>query len=108
MTIKPTSASIPDDGSTIANFTVSGVVQTSTGTQTEDLTPVVTLTAYQDGSAQSLISCTYNSTADQQQCVADQSLDITTSTNYALVVTYGGYSGPQVSATLTVTQAPSD
>lgn len=106
MTIKPGTAQIPDDGSTTANFTISGVVQTSSGTQTQDLTPVVTLTAYQDGTAQSGITCTYNSSVDQQQCIADQSLGITTNTTYALVVTYGGYSGPQVSATLTVTPAP--
>jgi hypothetical protein len=106
MTIKPGTAQIPDDGSTTANFTVSGVVQTQTGTQTQDLTPVVTLTAYQDGSAQSLISCTYISSVDEQQCTADQSLDITTNTTYTLLVTYGGYSGAPVSATLTVTPAP--
>jgi len=108
MTITPTTYTIPDDGSTFAPFTVSGVVQTSSGTQTEDLTPVVTLTAYQSGTAVSGITCTYVSSADQQQCIADTSLGITTNTNYAVVVTYGGYSGPQVSATLTVTPTPTD
>ncbi len=103
MTIKPGTAQIADDGISSANFTISGVVQTSSGTQTQDLTPVVTLTAYQAGTAQSLITCAYVSSADQQQCTASSSLGISTNTTYALVVTYGGYSGPQVSATLTVT-----
>jgi len=110
MTIKPSSGSIPDDGTTYAAFTVSGQVQGPNGTQTQDLTPVVTLTAYPyndtSGTAVTGITCSYVASVDQQQCIADTSLGISTSTNYTLLVTYGGYSGSPVTATLTVTVAP--
>jgi len=105
MSITPTTGQIPDDGTTSANFQVFGVIQGGNGAET-DITSLVTLTAEQNGSAVSGITCTYSSTADQQQCIAESSLDITTDTTYSLVVTYGGYSGTPVSATLTVTPAP--
>jgi hypothetical protein len=104
MTINPLTATIPNDGNTTANFTVSGVVQVANGTQTEDLTSVVTLTAYQGTTVESQIPCTYNSGANQQQCLPDTALVPTgTQQTFTILVTYGGYTGAPVSAQLTVT-----
>jgi hypothetical protein len=98
MTITPGTNSVPDDGATAAEFTVSGA--STNGTQ--DITSLVTLTAYQNGTPQSGITCTYDSVSNTQQCIADVDL-VTTSTQFTILVTYGGYTGSaQVTAILTV------
>ena len=99
MTISPTVASVPDDDATVAQFTVSGV----TGSGSQDITSLVTLTAFQNNASVSGITCSYDSVANTQDCLAQQDL-VTTSTNFVILVTYGGYTGSaQVTATLTVT-----
>jgi hypothetical protein len=103
MTITPTSGNITaDGGQTAAHFQISGVVQVGSGTQTEDLTSAVTLTLFQGGAiVPNVVTCIYNSTTDFQDCTAATGSVIVTNV-YSLVVTYGGYTGPQVFATLTV------
>jgi trimeric autotransporter adhesin len=102
MTITPSTGTITADGSSTASFQISGVVQVGNGTQNEDLTSAVTLTPEQNGTAVTgIVTCTFNSSTDHQDCTA-ATASVTTTQTYALVVTYGGYTGPQVSATLTV------
>jgi hypothetical protein len=102
MTITPTTGNIPADGVTAAHFQVSGVVQVGSGTQTEDLTSAVTLTLFQNGAiVPNVVTCVFTSFTDTQDCTA-ASGSVPTTTVYSLVVTYGGYTGPQVAATLTV------
>jgi hypothetical protein len=103
MTITPATGNINADGGvTSAHFQVSGVVQVGSGTQTEDLTSAVTLTLFQNGAiVPNVVTCIFNTGTDFQDCTAASGSVLTTQV-YSLVVTYGGYTGPQVAATLTV------
>ncbi len=103
MTITPTTGTITAGGSSPASFQISGVVQAGSGTQTEDLTSAVTLTLFQNGAiVTGVVTCVFNSGTDTQDCTAASGSVLVTNV-YSLVVTYGGYTGPQVAATLTVT-----
>ncbi|HLV88787.1 MAG TPA: Ig-like domain-containing protein [Candidatus Sulfotelmatobacter sp.] len=98
MTITPSSTSVTDTGSAVAQFKImSG---------TTDLTPLVTLTAEQNGTPITAgeIPCAYNSTSGFQECTPATGLVPSgTSQVYTIVVTYSGYTGTQqVSAQLTV------
>jgi len=102
MTITPSSGTITADSTSTASFQISGVVQVGSGTQTEDLTSAVTLTLFQNGAiVPNVVTCVFTSSTDTQDCTAATGSVLTT-TVYSLVVTYGGYTGPQVAATLTV------
>ena len=100
MTITPASNQVTDDGSSFATFTV-----TSGST---NLSSLVTLTAYQNGTAITDITCAYDSGTNTQQCTPASGLVPSGSTStYSIVVTYAGYTGTtQVQATLTVTGPP--
>jgi len=96
MTISPATQSVTDDGSSYATYTV-----TSGNT---NLSSLVTLTAYQGGTAVTQITCAYDSASNSQHCTPASGLVPTgSSQTYSIVVTYAGYTGTsQVSATLTV------
>ena len=98
MTISPSTASVVDNGSNSAQFIVTGT--TSSGNQT--LTSLVTLTAYQNGSAVTGITCSYDG-VQYQDCTPESALVTTGSQVFSIVVTYSGYTGSAtVQATLTV------
>jgi Bacterial Ig-like domain (group 2) len=98
MTITPATTSVIDNGTDFASFTVSGT--TSSGTQ--DITALVTLTAEQNGTAVTGITCAYDG-VQYQDCTPESGLVTTGSSTYAIVVTYSGYTGSAtVQATLTV------
>lgn len=96
MTITPANQSVTDDGSSFATYTV-----TSGST---NLSSLVTLTAYQNGTAVTEITCAYDSATNTQQCTPASGLVATgASQTYSIVVTYAGYTGlTQVQATLVV------
>lgn len=99
MSINPTNTSVIDDGTQFASFTVSGV----TGTGSQDITSLVTLSAFQNGAAVTNLPCSYNSATNTQDCTPQDLLVTTGSQAFSIVVTYGGYTGTaQVAATLTV------
>jgi len=100
MTITPSSTSVVDDGTQFASFTVSG----TTGSGSQDITSLVTLTAYQGTTAAGAnLPCVYDSTTNTQECTPAQTLVTSGSQVYSIVVTYSGYTGSsQVAATLTV------
>ncbi|MGD0438339.1 MAG: hypothetical protein ABSB86_17915, partial [Bryobacteraceae bacterium] len=101
MRISPISGSTVDDGTTFASFTVYDQ-------NNNDISSLVTLTAYPygqtNGTPESEITCTYTSTDNPPdfECVAQSALGITATTNYTLLVSYAGYTGTPVTATLTV------
>jgi hypothetical protein len=98
MTITPTTNSVIDNGSNAATFTINGV----TNNGTENLTSLVTLTAYQNGTAATGITCAYDG-VQFQDCTPESGLVTTGSSTYSIVVTYSGYTGSAtVQATLTV------
>jgi hypothetical protein len=103
MTISPSSTSVTDDGSQFASFKVTG--QTISGTQ--DITPLVTLTAFLNGTAVGTgLPCTYDSATGKQDCTPAQGL-VSVTTTYSIVVTYSGYTGTaQVAASLSVNPNP--
>jgi len=100
MTITPSSTSVQDTGSAVAQFKVSGTA----GSGSQDITSLVTLTAEQNGTAVgSNLPCAYNSTSGFQECTPVAGA-FTTQQVFNIVVTYAGYTGTtQVAATLTVT-----
>lgn len=98
MTISPTTNSVIDNGTNSAQFTVFGT--TSSGTQ--NITSLVTLTAFQNGVAVTGITCGYDG-IQFQDCTPDTGLVTVGSQSYSIVVTYSGYTGTApVTATLTV------
>jgi trimeric autotransporter adhesin len=98
MTINPSTGSIPDDGVTFAPFTIMGT--TPSGSQ--NISALVTLTAEQNGTDATNITCTYDGIS-AQDCIAQEGTVTTTQQVYAIVVTYSGYTGTSsVTATLTV------
>jgi hypothetical protein len=101
MTITPSTNSVPDDNVSVAQFSVSGV----TGSGSQDITSLVTLTAEQNGVAVGTsVACGYNSGDGFQECMAGPSLPNLPQV-YQIVVTYSGYTGTAVvQATLTVIQ----
>lgn len=99
MTIQPTSTSVTADGTSFAPFTI----KDQSG---NNISSLVTLTAELNGSsATTAVPCGYqlglldDGTND---CVPVQENIGTAQIIYTIVVTYGGYTGPQVSAQLTV------
>ncbi len=102
ITISPTSSSIVDNGECpgtgCQEYTVNGV--TPSGTQ--NIGGLVTLTAYPVGSttAATNVSCVYDG-SEFVDCTPTEA-SVTTTTTYTIVVTYSGYTGSTVSATLTV------
>jgi len=100
MTIDPTNTSVTDDGNQFASFTVSG----TTGSGSQDITSLVTLTAFSNGTAAGAnLPCTYDSAANTQDCTPASGVVTTGSAVYQIIVTYAGYTGTtQVAATLTV------
>ena len=95
MTITPSSTSVTDDGSSFATFTVTS--------GSNNISSLVTLTAYQSGTAVTEITCAYDSSDSGQDCTPSSGLVTTGSQTYSIVVTYAGYTGSsQVAATLTV------
>jgi len=98
MTITPSSTSVTDTGTAYAPFTI-------TDQNGNNISSLVTLTAYQNGTAVgSGLPCAYElglSTDTTNDCQPTAEL-VTVSTAYQIIVTYSGYTGPQVSATLTV------
>ncbi|MFZ0758634.1 MAG: Ig-like domain-containing protein [Candidatus Sulfotelmatobacter sp.] len=101
MTITPSSQAIPDDGATAAPYEIEG----STPSGTQNISGLVTLTAYQGGTAATNITCTYDG-VQYQDCIAQEGT-VTTTTVYTIVVTYSGYTGTaSVTASLTVTPPP--
>jgi Big-like domain-containing protein len=97
MTITPPNTSVVDNGTNAAEFTI-----TSGST---DLTPQVTLTAFQNGTAVGAgqLPCSFNSSTGFQECTPATGLVVTGSQVYSIVVSYAGYTGTtQVAATLTV------
>jgi trimeric autotransporter adhesin len=103
MTINPPSAGVPADGSTAATFTIDGTTQSGT----QNISALVTLAASLSGTASTDISCAASTGTNGE---ADQSCTAATGTTpgaYTLTVTYGGYTGAPVTATLNVTAPPS-
>lgn len=96
MTITPTTNSVTADGTSYASFTI-------TDQNGNNISSLVTLTAYQGNSQITEVQCGFQSQTDnnEQNCIADTGF-FTTTTTVTLVVTYSGYTGSQVSATLTV------
>jgi len=99
MTIQPLNPTVRDDGTSFATFSV-----TSSGT---DISSLVTLTASQNGTTTTQITCGYQADAQDgmQDCKPDSGLvGSGGSQNYLITVTYAGYTGTTpVTATLTVT-----
>lgn len=98
MTISPLNTSVVDNGTNLAQFKV-----TSGST---DLSSLVTLTAFQNGTAVGAgqLPCSFNSSTGFQECTPATGL-VTAGTSqiFTIVVTYAGYTGTtQVAATLTV------
>jgi hypothetical protein len=96
MTINPTTNSVVANGTDYASYTISDQ-------NGNNISSLVSLTAYQNGSAVSEVQCGFESETDNnaQNCTA-QSGFFTTTTTLSMVVSYAGYTGAQVSATLTV------
>jgi uncharacterized protein YjdB len=95
MTISPLTSSVTDNGTSYAPFTVTS--------GSSNISSLVTLTAYQSGTAVSGIGCSYDSTNATQDCTPQSGLVTTGSQTYSIVVAYAGYTGTtQVAATLTV------
>jgi len=99
MTITPADPSVVDDGSHYASYTI-----TSGG---NNITSLVTLTAYQGTTAITQITCGFETGAagdGTQDCTPASGLvPAGSSQQYTIVVTYAGYTGTsQVSALLTV------
>jgi len=96
MTITPPTNTVIDDGSSFATFNV-----TSGGT---DISNLVTLTASQNGTAVTQITCAFNSSDTSQHCTPASGLVASgASQQYLITVTYAGYTGTTpVTATLTV------
>jgi hypothetical protein len=98
MTITPANPTVTDDGTSYASFEI----KDDNG---NNISSLVTLTAEQNGTAVSGITCGYQSQAvdGMQDCLPESSLVTSGSQNFAIVVTYSGYTGSAtVSATLTV------
>jgi hypothetical protein len=97
MTINPTTGSVDADGGT--TYASYGVFDQNGN----NISSLVTLTAYVSGTANTNIQCAYESETDnnEQNCIAESGA-FTSTTTATLVVSYSGYTGSQVSATLTV------
>lgn len=100
MTITPPTNTVIDDGLSFAKFNV-----TSSGT---DISNLVTLTASQNGTNVTQITCAFNSSDTSQHCTPASGLvGSGTSQDYLITVTYAGYTGTTpVTATLTVNGPP--
>jgi len=98
MTITPPTNTVIDDGTSFAQFTV-----TSGGT---NISSLVTLTASQNGTTNTQITCGYqaDATDGMQDCKPASGLvPAGTSQNFLITVTYAGYTGTTpVTAQLTV------
>ncbi len=97
MTISPTNTSVTADGTSFAPFTV----KDQGG---NDISQLVTLTAELNGASQSGLPCGFElgqAGDGTQDCKPTANL-VSTPTTYTIVVSYSGYTGPQVSAQLLV------
>ncbi len=99
MTITPADPSVIDDGTSYASYTITS--------GSNNITSLVTLTAYQGTTAITTINCGFELGAagdGTQDCQPASNLVPTgTSQQFTIVVTYAGYTGTsQVSALLTV------
>jgi Big-like domain-containing protein len=97
MTITPQSRSVIDDGTSYASYTI-------TDQSGNNISSLVTLTAELNGAAVDQITCGYESQAidSMQDCLPQTGLVPTGSVTYTIVVSYGGYTGAAVTATLQV------
>lgn len=98
MTISPLTADITDNGTNYQAF----LIEDASG---NNISSLVTLTAEQNNTAVTGITCGYQAQATdgKQDCLPASSLVTLGSQNYAIVVNYSGYTGSAtVSATLTV------
>jgi hypothetical protein len=100
MTITPLSTSVTDDGTSVAQFQICG----PGGCGSNDITSLVTLTAYLNGTQVGAdLPCTYNPDSFRQECQPQIDLVTTGSVTYTILVTYAGYTGSaQVTASLQV------
>jgi hypothetical protein len=102
MTISPTSTSVVDNGTNYAPFTI----KDGNG---NDISSLVTLTAELNGQDQStIVPCGFETGLagdGTQDCLPGQDA-VLQQTVFTIVVSYSGYSGAPVSASLTVTPNP--
>lgn len=102
VTITPITGGITANGTDTANFTINGTTQSGS----QNISALVTLTPENPlgtVATDGVVSCiaTTDSSGPVQSCTASSNL--TTATTYYLVVTYSGYTGTTVFATLDVT-----
>jgi hypothetical protein len=99
MTISPTSTSVEDTGTAYAQFTI----KDGNG---NDISSLVTLTAELGGQSQStIVPCGFEiglAGDGTQDCMPEEG-QVTQTTVFTIVVSYSGYTGAPVSASLTVT-----
>jgi len=103
MTITPLQGQAVDDGSSYQAYTI-------TDQSGNNISSLVLLTPELNGATVTTITCGYQTQAEDgmQDCLPDPELVQSGSVTYTIAVTYAGYTGAPVSATLVVSAPPAN